>query len=134
VDRGAWDCRLDFEADRLRTRSDRVRCASALGGEGDLIIRQIVLAVAIATVSASVNRPPRTSIQAINVCASSSRDLSRSCAATVASIPGSRFFSMRQVDCNVLSLRVALQHALERELATNTAFLVATVGVTRTLA
>jgi len=43
-------------------------------------------------------------------------------------------FSMRQVDRDILSLRVALQHALERELATNTAFLVATVGVTRTLA
>src|SRR6516164_264496 len=44
-----------------------------------------------------------------------------------------RFSLMRQVDCDVLPLRVALQHALERKLAANTAFLVATVRVTRTL-
>jgi hypothetical protein len=43
-------------------------------------------------------------------------------------------FLMRQVDCDVLSLRVALQHTLERELAANTAFLIATVGVTGALA
>src|SRR5262249_40065308 len=41
---------------------------------------------------------------------------------------------MRQVDCDVLPLRVALQHALERNLTTDTAFFVATVGVTGTLA
>ena len=40
---------------------------------------------------------------------------------------------MGQVDCDVLPLRVALKHAFKRELAANTAFLVATVRVTRIL-
>src|SRR5262249_19336892 len=40
---------------------------------------------------------------------------------------------MGQVDCDVLPLRVALEHAFKRELAANTAFFVATVRVTRTL-
>jgi len=43
---------------------------------------------------------------------------------------GSRFFLMRQVDCDVLPVRVTLQHAFEREFAADTAFFVATVGVT----
>src|SRR6516162_8068446 len=47
ADRGGLDQRLDFEADRLPTCSDRVLCGSASGREGDLIIRQIALAVAI---------------------------------------------------------------------------------------
>src|SRR5262249_26405116 len=41
---------------------------------------------------------------------------------------------MRQVDCDVLPLRVALQHALERKLTADAAFFVAAVGVTGTLA
>src|SRR6516164_8763333 len=43
-------------------------------------------------------------------------------------------FLVRQVDRDVLPLRVALQHALERKLTTDTAFFVAAVGVTGTLA
>ena len=41
---------------------------------------------------------------------------------------------MRQVDRDVLPLRVALEHPFERELAADAAFFVATIGVTRTLA
>src|SRR6516225_2646583 len=43
-------------------------------------------------------------------------------------------FLMRQVDRDVLPLRVTLQHAVERELAADAAFFVAAVGVTRALA
>ena len=39
---------------------------------------------------------------------------------------------MHQIDRDVLPLRVALQHALERKLTTDTAFFVAAVGVTGT--
>jgi hypothetical protein len=42
-------------------------------------------------------------------------------------------FLMRPVDCDVLPLRVALEHAFEGELATNTAFFLAAIGVTRAL-
>src|SRR5262245_16204178 len=41
---------------------------------------------------------------------------------------------MRQVDRDVLPLRVAVEHPFERELAADAAFFVATIGVTRTLA
>ena len=41
---------------------------------------------------------------------------------------------MRQVDRDVLPLRVALEHPFERELAADAAFFVATIGVTGTLA
>src|SRR6516165_3415030 len=43
-------------------------------------------------------------------------------------------FLMRQVDRDVLPLRVTLQHAFEREFAADAAFFVAAVGVTRALA
>src|SRR6516164_7838904 len=43
-------------------------------------------------------------------------------------------FLVRQVDRDILPLRVALQHALERKLTADTAFFVAAVGVTGTLA
>jgi len=39
-----------------------------------------------------------------------------------------------QIDCDVLPLRVALEHAFEGELAADAAFFVAAVGVTRGLA
>ena len=39
---------------------------------------------------------------------------------------------MRQVDRDVLPLRVALEHSFERELTADAAFFVATVGVTWT--
>src|SRR5262245_11472069 len=40
---------------------------------------------------------------------------------------------MRQVDRDLLSLRVAIEHPFERELAADAAFFVATIRVTRTL-
>src|SRR6516164_7142762 len=43
-------------------------------------------------------------------------------------------FLMRQVDRDVLPLRVTLQHAFEQEFAADAAFFVAAVGVTRALA
>src|SRR3974377_332166 len=63
ADLGGRGWRLDFGADRLLTRSDRVLRSSA-SGKGDLIIRQTALAVAIPAVSASVNRPPPIRIRA----------------------------------------------------------------------
>ncbi len=41
---------------------------------------------------------------------------------------------MRQVDRDILPLRVALQHAFEREFAADAAFFVAAIGVTGALA
>src|SRR6516162_220805 len=46
---------------------------------------------------------------------------------------GSRFL-VRQVDRDVLPLRVALEHPFERKLTADATFFIATVGVTRTLA
>src|SRR5262249_62080923 len=55
-------------------------------------------------------------------------------AAAIEPMDESRFFLVRQVDRDILSLRVVFQHALERKLAPNAAFFVATVGVTGALA
>jgi hypothetical protein len=72
--------------------------------EGDRIIRQIALAVVTAAVSVSINR---RLVQAFERSPLGS--------------PESWLFLVRQVDRDVLPLRVALQHALERELAADPA-------------
>src|SRR5262252_8565789 len=67
ADRVGRDWRLDVDADRVRTCSVRARLGAVSDRADDLIIRPTALTVAIAAVSVSINRPPRTSIRAITI-------------------------------------------------------------------
>src|SRR5262249_29351431 len=76
--------------------------------------------------------PSRPMLCAVTRAPSSSRDSSSASISGLSQFGsgGQLSFLMRQVDRDVLPLRVALEHAFERELAADAAFFVTAVGVT----